>query len=466
MSHASALRISTQRLSDTSSRPRAQPAARPRFACSTTSTAGKRSRTNTTVSSVESLSTTTVSTPATLSRHCSIHGIALCVVTTTVASTMLDLGPAAAAHRLPEENSGSGKREADGDEEEEEARREGGVRAHADAAEEADEEGLSHREAVERERHQEDEEEERPHHVVDARAEVDPDGSARGPDRQDAHRLDRGREEEDVQHQAAVRAEVVHALVEGAHRTLDTEPDEQRTHLREQGPRRAGEEEDDEQDRPEDEGPLEPEVGVDVVVADREHEPDRAEKHGRSTADAALDEDDRSEVPGAAGLPLRRLEDAHGVAADRRRQDLAGRVRDEVRPGQPPEAVDHPLRCKQPLPAQRHRKRGSDYDRDSEREPPEVGRFQDFPRLVQVDLEQDVGDREGRERDPEQDPKRALDVRQPRDARCPHAVNRAWTRRTASIASRMSSSLCAGERGRESTSSPARSATGSAGCSG
>ena len=45
-------------------------------------------------------------------------------------------------------------------------------------------------------------------------------------------------------------------------------------------------------------------------------------------------------------------------------------------------------------------------------------------------------------------------------------MNRAWTRRTASTASRMSSSECAGESGSESTSSPARSATGSGGCAG
>ena len=53
----------------------------------------------------------------------------------------------------------------------------------ADAAEEADEERLAHREPVERERDEQDEEEERPHHVVDPRAELDPDGLAGRPDR-------------------------------------------------------------------------------------------------------------------------------------------------------------------------------------------------------------------------------------------------------------------------------------------
>ena len=56
-----------------------------RFAPSTTATAGTRSRTNATVSSVEPLSTTTVSMPATLSRHRSIHGSASYVTTTQAA---------------------------------------------------------------------------------------------------------------------------------------------------------------------------------------------------------------------------------------------------------------------------------------------------------------------------------------------------------------------------------------------
>ena len=86
-----------------------------------------------------------------------------------------------------------------------------------------------------------------------------------------------------------VRAVVVDALVERAQRPLDAQPDEQRPQLREQRAGGAREEEDDEHDRPEDERPLQPEVGVDVVVADREHEPDRAEEHGRRAAEPPLD---------------------------------------------------------------------------------------------------------------------------------------------------------------------------------
>ena len=140
-------------------------------------------------------------------------------------------------------------------------------------------------------------------------------------------------------------AVVVDAVVERPQGPLEPEPREQRTHAREQRPGRAGEEEDDQQERAEDERALEPEVGADVVVADREHEADRAEQHRRGPAEAALDEDDRRQVARATGVPLRGLEDPHRVAADRRRQDLAGGVRDEVRPRQPPEPVDDPLRA-------------------------------------------------------------------------------------------------------------------------
>ena len=55
-----------------------------------------------------------------------------------------------------------------------------------------------------------------------------------------------------------------------------------------------------------------------------------------------------------------------------------------------PEAVDDPLGGEQPLPAECHRQRRHDHDRDSEREPPQVGRRENIPRLLDVDLEQDV----------------------------------------------------------------------------
>ena len=75
---------------------------------------------------------------------------------------------------------------------------------HAEVPEEADEEGLAHREPVQRERHQQHEEEERPHHVEDADGEVDADRLRGRPDREHAHRLDRERQREDADEQPGV----------------------------------------------------------------------------------------------------------------------------------------------------------------------------------------------------------------------------------------------------------------------
>ena len=82
--HASALRMRNH--SPVASRiPRFQPAPRPRLSCSTSRTSGNRSRTSSTVPSLEPWSTTIVSWPRTLSRHLSMYGIALKV--TTIAET-------------------------------------------------------------------------------------------------------------------------------------------------------------------------------------------------------------------------------------------------------------------------------------------------------------------------------------------------------------------------------------------
>ena len=80
-------------------------------------------------------------------------------------------------------------------------------------------------------------------------------------------------------------AKVVDAVVERAHRLLDPQAHEQRPRTPKQRPGAAGEEQEGEKERPEDEQPLEPQVRADVVVADREHEPDRAEQHRPSPAE-------------------------------------------------------------------------------------------------------------------------------------------------------------------------------------
>src|SRR5687767_305045 len=99
--------------------PAFHPAARPRFACSSTRTSGKSSRTTSTVPSLEPLSTRTVSSPRTLSRHRSIHGSALKVTTTAPASRMSRSG--SPPQPLPEQDHDTRKSHGDGDEEEEEA---------------------------------------------------------------------------------------------------------------------------------------------------------------------------------------------------------------------------------------------------------------------------------------------------------------------------------------------------------
>src|SRR5919197_5279348 len=173
-----------------------QPAPRPRFSCSTRRAAGKRSRTSSSVPSVEPWSTTTSSCAPTLSRQRSIHRPAFSVTTTTLtprgrgASLAKDRRPATiarsampqagalsakAAHSFPGEDPGAGQRHRDRDEEEEEARGEGGVGVDREVAEKADEERLPDREPVDRERDEHDEEEQRAHHVVGARRQVDAD---------------------------------------------------------------------------------------------------------------------------------------------------------------------------------------------------------------------------------------------------------------------------------------------------
>ena len=131
---------------------------------------------------------------------------------------MLDACPAAPADALPEQNRPArcGKRHRD--EEEQEPAGERGVGGDADAAEEADEEGFSHREPVERERDEQHEEEERAHHVVDARSEVDPDRPRGGPDREHPHGLNHRCEDEEPDQEPGMPPKMVDARIERAQR--------------------------------------------------------------------------------------------------------------------------------------------------------------------------------------------------------------------------------------------------------
>src|SRR5690242_9894851 len=110
----------------------------PRLSCSITRTSGYRSRTNATVSSVDPLSTTSTSRPATESRHCSIQGSALKVTTTTETSATVGQRGAPVEHVLPEDHRQPGQREHDRHDEEQEPAGERGVGVDTDVSEEAD----------------------------------------------------------------------------------------------------------------------------------------------------------------------------------------------------------------------------------------------------------------------------------------------------------------------------------------
>src|SRR5262245_30857756 len=227
VSQASAFRNSAYML-EVARRPTFQPALSPRFPDSIRATSGWRSRTKATVPSPEPLSTTTVSTPRSESRQFSIHGSASYVTTTAAmrgdGSAMTDLGPRPAPQPVAQHDQRSGEGHQQRHEEVEEARRERLVRAHAHAAEEADEERLPHRQPVQRERDEHDEEEKRPEDVVDARVELDPDRLRRGPDGQDADSLYGERHREHLPEQARVSAVVVDPLVEVPERLLEPDP--------------------------------------------------------------------------------------------------------------------------------------------------------------------------------------------------------------------------------------------------
>src|SRR5919204_4762359 len=176
--------------------PAFHPAASPRFSRSSSRTRGNRSRTRSSVPSVEPWSTTTVSWASTLARHGSSHGSASYVTTTTATSAMPDARPGKPADALPGEDRRPGQRERERHDEEEEARREGAIRVDVQVAEEADEEGLAHGEAVDRERNEDDEEEERAHDVEGPRPERHAHRLRREPDREYPERLHDDRQQE------------------------------------------------------------------------------------------------------------------------------------------------------------------------------------------------------------------------------------------------------------------------------
>src|SRR5581483_278119 len=425
----------------------------PLFSCSTTRTSGKRSRTSSSVPSVEPWSTTTTTFPRTDSRHCSSHGSAFHVTTTTETSdgSMRD-GRAAAEHVLPQQEPHPGQREQDRHHEEEEAARERGVARDAELPQEADEEGFAHADAVDRERHEHHEEEQRAEDDVRQEREVDADGAARGVDRDNARQLSRGGHERDDEQRPRVLAVAVEAVVDGARRGLDAEPAGERDEEREPAPDRTREEDEADGHGCNDEERLDPEVRTDRVAAEREQEPDTCEHERDRPAERALEQHGARHRRDVPPVPAARLEDPPRVATHRRRQHLAERVGDEVGARQPRDAVVDAARREQPLPAPRHRRHGDERERGGQDEPRNAGGADHVRRLAEVDLREDVRDRKRRDEQRRTDAERAF-----------HPARRACTRRNAATASRTSSSECAGEKGSESTSAPARSVTGNGG---
>ena len=182
--------------------------------------------------------------------------------------------------------------------------------------------------------------------------------------------------------------------------------------MREHGPRAAGEEPHGEDDRREHEEELDPEVGADRVVADREHEADGRERERRRAAERALEQHRGGDRSSLALVPAGRLVDAHRVAADRGREHLAGRVRDEVRAHEPGQAVVDPADAKQPPPAPGHRPDGEDHDRDRAEEVPAVRVREDVQRLPDVDLPEDVSGAETGDDERREDPRPFVHLRE------------------------------------------------------
>src|SRR5258705_8401096 len=173
----------------------------PLFSCSITRTSGKRSRTKSTVPSVEpwsttSTSTSTISEERTDARHCSSHGSAFHVTTTTETSGTGHCR-APVEHLLPQDHGDPWQREHDRHQEEQEAAREGGIGVDAQVAEEADEERLAHAEPVDRERHEHDEKQQRSEDDVGKQREMNPDRATGAVDGDDACHLHQHREGRD-----------------------------------------------------------------------------------------------------------------------------------------------------------------------------------------------------------------------------------------------------------------------------
>src|SRR5581483_6494811 len=363
----------------------------PRFSCWITRASGNRSRTSSSVPSVEPWSTTIVSWPRTDSRQRSTQGSESYVTTTTETSSAIGDGRGRPApHSLPEDHREARKRERERHQEEQESRCERRVRADAELAEEADEERLAHAEAVDRERHEHDEEKQRAEHDVRPHRQMDAHGDGGRPDRDDARELRDDGGGADDEERPRVVAVAVDPLVDGADRPFDARALQVRNGEAQHAPHAAREEDDARDRRQYDEESLDPEVGAYVVAADREHEADRCEDERDRAAERTLEQNRTGGGRAVAGVTACRLVDPGGVAADAGREHLADRVGHEVRTREPRDGLVDAARAQQQLPAPALDRNGDEREPEREQQPPRAGVTDDARRLADVDLRDDV----------------------------------------------------------------------------
>ena len=333
----------------------------------------------------------------------------------------------------------AGDRHGNRDEEEQEPGGKGGVRGHAQLPEEADEERLARRSPLIVNGTSMTRKSSGPVQVVHPPWPM-PTASAVHPDGQHAHGLNGEREAEDADQQPRMRPMRMHP---GRRRGRVGLPATAAAAARfgPTGACRAREDGEGEQDRRDDERELDPEVSPDVVLAER----GRRSRLQREQASPRRREHARGEPSLRSARPS--LVPPRGLrrsARRRHRQRWAApappRRRRSTR--QPAEPVLDGTRAKELLPAPCHRNDGHGHDRHGGRQPPVIRVAQDLDRLVEVDLPDDVGDTQAGDEQRRGSPNAASLSRS-------LPVNRACTRRKASIASAMSSAEWAEKRPRK-----------------
>ncbi len=150
------------------------------------------------------------------------------------------------------------------------------------------------------------------------------------------------------------------------------------------------EQDDRQSDCPDRHHELEPHVRPDRIATDRENEPERPQQQGRDPTEPTLEQHGARNSTAVAPMPPRRLDDPRCIASERRRQHLTRRVRNEVRPQQPRDALMDSARLEETLPAPRQRHEGQHDDRERESHQREARVRENTPRLAEVDLRDDV----------------------------------------------------------------------------